>query len=842
MISMVEEIFAQWPAKSPEEPYQIGQCCAYHMVDVAAVTEVLLRPCAFAPEFRDALVLLIAIHDLGKVSDDFRRMLVDGVPQKSRHWKLSEALYYLNDDLIGAAIGSVPRRRQVLYGAVAGHHGVPSELDLGPLPPERRPGLTLRRATGEIGSGMDPAREHIRALAALWPDASLGDISLAEAKCLSWWLAGLCTVADWIGSNTGWFPPHVPNMSLVEYLELARRQAERAVVETGLADISARPGDLFDFPLRPMQRKAVEIPLVEGPMLAVLEDETGSGKTEAALLLAQRMLLAGKGRGIYFALPTMATADAMFSRTAEVVERLFDGRPTLTLAHGRARLSQAFAALPDFADVATHDADSPDSVTCSEWLRSSPRRALLADVGVGTVDQALLSTLPVRFQTVRGWGLSSKILIVDEVHEMGVPYMAAELEALLRMHRAQGGSAILLTATLPLGQRERLLATYGGASGDHGYPALTVANGTSVTDLPRETGPRGEVGVSRVSMEKAMDTLVAAARQGAACVWVRNAVDDAIAAVEALRAAGCEADLLHARMALCDRKRVEAVVRERFGKEGRGREGRILVGTQVLESSLDLDFDVMVSDLAPMAALIQRAGRLWRHMDRRPAATRPVPSPVLHVISPDPDHVESARWLHEILDRGAYVYPVSETWRTARTLFDVGRIVAPSGLRALIEAVHGSEACDLPEALLEEEISHAGKTAAERGHAAQNIVDYSRGYRDAGRGDDDTDYPTRLGEPQRILVLARREDGTLRPWAEGTGSEAWALSEVAARRALIDALPLPDQEEPEIRAATADWPDWKRREMRLCPVADDGTICEGLWYDAVSGLRLGVER
>lgn len=832
---------AQWPAKSPEEPGSIAQCCAYHMLDVAAVAEILLRSHEIDMTFRDALVLLVALHDLGKVSDDFRNMLMYDIPQKSRHWKLSEALFYLNDDLLGALLGSAPRRRQVLYAAVAGHHGTPSTLDLGPLPIGRRPTPELSKALSQIGSGSNLARAHLEAFCTLWPNASLGDISLAEAQRLSWWLSGLSTVADWIGSNTEWFPPHVSDISLSDYREVARRQAEKAVAEAGLGGLGFRHACLFDFPLRPMQKKATEIPLTDGPMLAVIEDETGAGKTEAALLLAQRMLLAGKGRGIYFALPTMATADAMFVRTAEVIGRMFHGRPTLTLAHGRARLSRDFASIPDFAELHAHDATSPDAATCSEWLRDSPRRALLADVGVGTVDQALLATLPVRFQALRVWGLSSKILIVDEVHEMGVPYMAAELEALLRMHRAQGGSAILLTATLPLQQRERLLATYDGGSDNPAYPALTVAGGGAATDLPQDTGARGEVKATRlVTSDDAVRLLAEAAGRGAACVWVRNAVDDAIAAVAALREAGVAADLLHARMALCDRKRVEADMRARFGKDGQDRAGRILVGTQVLESSLDLDFDVMVSDLAPMAALIQRAGRLWRHMDLRPASTRPEEAPVLHVLSPDPNCVENARWLHDTLDRGAFVYPVSETWRTARVLFDEGRIVAPSGLRSLIEAVHGAEAIDLPEALQDAELEHLGKGAAERGHAAHNIVDFAAGYRNAGRGDDDTDYPTRLGEPQRVLVLARAEGGTPRPWSREGGDEAWTLSEVSANRSRLDALPLPDQEAPEILRVTAGWPDWKRREMRLCPVGEDGEICDGLRYCEQTGLLFGL--
>lgn len=339
------------------------------------------------------------------------------------------------------------------------------------------------------------------------------------------------------------------------------------------------------------------------------------------------------------------------------------------------------------------------------------------------------------------------------------------------------------------------------------------------------------------TFDAALDLIAGHAAQGAACVWVRNAVDDAIAAVQALRARDIPAQLLHARFTLADRKRIEAEVAARVGKDGTARAGFVLVGTQVLESSLDFDFDMMVSDLAPMAALIQRAGRLWRHMERRPAITRPVPEPRLHVLSPDPDTVHDARWLHLVLDRGAYVYPVTELWRTAKVLFQKGRIVAPTGLRGLIEAVHGDAADPAPEVLERAETEALGKALAHRGRATQNIIDYAGGYRMGGRASDDADYPTRLGKPQRILVLARQDGDDLRPWAGGDGGAAWALSEVSASRRRLDALPLPDQAAPAIAAATRDWPDWKRAQYRLCPVGDGGRICEGLRYDAQCGLQ-----
>lgn len=213
-----------------------------------------------------------------------------------------------------------------------------------------------------------------------------------------------------------------------------------------------------------------------------------------------------------------------------------------------------------------------------------------------------------------------------------------------------------------------------------------------------------------------------------------------------------------------------------------------------------------------------------------------MPEPVLHVLSPDPAQVRNAHWLREVLDRGAYVYPVAELWRTARVLFREGRIDAPAGLRALIESVHGDDAGPAPPELEAAENAAVGEALARRGCAAQNVVDLAAGYRQGARATADTDYPTRLGEPQRLLVLARREGGMLRPWADGAGQEAWALSEVSASRSRLDALPLPDQSAPEIRAVTKDWPEWKQVECRLCPVAGDGSICARLRYDEEYGL------
>lgn len=815
------DVIARWPGKSADESLT-EHPALYHMLDVAAVAERLLEPVRMGTALQHALVLLSALHDLGKLNAGFRSMLRGEGRQTYRHWELTEVHLNANLPLLASVLKpDRDNRLPPLIGATAGHHGRPSTLD------QRKLGQAARALTVEAKTD---AQHAITAFAALWPEAALTGLTSKDIMRLSWWISGLVTTADWIGSNTEWFPAEPPELSLPDYLSSCRDKAQKALSGTGI--MAPQPSDrtVFDWPdLRPMQQACTEVLLPTGPVLSIIEDETGAGKTEAALMLAQRMLLDGRGQGLFFALPTMATADAMFSRVSKSIGRMFETSPSVTLAHGRAGLSD------DYKDIVQGRPNAPEDIGCTGWLSDSRRRALLANVGVGTIDQALLAVLPVRFQTLRHFGLSSKILIVDEVHELGEAYIAETLCHLLRMHRQAGGSAILLTATLPLDLRQKLLAVYNAVDdADPAYPALTMATGETRRDLPQDTGPKGPVLVQRLaSADAAVDLISRMVGHGAACVWVRNAVDDAIAAVQALRVAGVEAELLHARYTLGDRKRIETTAREKFGKDATGRAGRVLVGTQVLESSLDLDFDVMVSDLAPMAGLVQRVGRLWRHMDKRPAAGRPVPKPVLHVLSPDPGRVDDTRWLSDTLDKGAYVYSADIMWRTAHHLFQEGQIVAPSGIRSLIERSY-SDAPALPELLEPSEMERLGIEASHGSLAAQNVVNLDVGYRAGGRANDDATYPTRLGPEQRILVLAREQGDNLVPYFDG--EDGCAMSEVSAAQYKVERLDIPDQDRTEISNFKSDWPEWKKSSHILCPVSDDGKICEGLRYDPDIGL------
>lgn len=832
-----EEISA-WPGKTIDDALHPA---LWHLLDVGAVAKCLISrtPLTAVPSLDDALVLLVALHDLGKFSTNFREMLRGSSPSGYRHWQHSYRLLRDHDEVVEALAGGTRGVRRILYAAVAGHHGGP---------PERLDAWKAQDQTRQIGpEANEVAPKVIRNVGALFPRASLAGLSESEARRLSWLLSGLTVQADWIGSNTDWFGCRDAATSVAEYWNDALIRAEAAVSKAGLHGARPLPdGARKVLPgsrrARPMQSAVADVELQEGPCLALIEDATGAGKTEAALILAARMMAAGKATGFYFALPTMATSNAMLARLEETVPRLFEGKPSLGLTHGRANLNELFLT------IRGRDGSDPGvEVSCGPWLADDRRRILLADVGVGTIDQVLLAVLPTRFNTLRLKALSGHVLIVDEAHEFD-PYMETQLQRLLEFQARLGGSAIVMTATLPLEMRNGYTKAFQkglgvrrsqGVAGSN-YPALNLI-GREVQSSSPDPVPATcrDVAIRRLpDEEEALNLLRHGAERGAACVWVRNAVDSAIAGASALRALGVEVDLLHARFTVADRLRHERSLQNRFGRDGAGRAGRVLVATQVVEASLDLDFDLMVSDLAPVGSLIQRAGRLWRHMDLRPAGRRPVPGPALHVLAPDPAQVEDTHWLKRVLGPGALVYDLDVQWRTASALLDRGVIQAPGGLRDLIEAVHGAEQQPVPAALESAEFETQGREMSEIQQARILVLDAHDEYdqMQMRRVFDDDRFPTRLGIPQVTLRLARSVNEQIVPWT-GDGSFGWRSSEVQVAAHKYKRLNGVDQDRLQIAAVRKNWPKWTRAFVYVTPVAEDGTICDGLRYDPERGAE-----
>ncbi|AMX01708.1 hypothetical protein A3224_03140 [Microbulbifer thermotolerans] len=828
----------------------------FHSLDVAAVGYHLFSPrtarcrdlasqLSLEPEQLQSLyVFSLALHDLGKFSRAFQSLAEPGVPglvetdsglaygsgEWPHHSKAGAVFLkaFFRGELKqqglcawgwGETDSGSKKFLRLLLNMAFGHHGLPVDAGTNQHPspgfPEDR--LAAWEYTCEVAKWLCPQ----------WPERQVRDKNwLKQFQQVTWHLAGFAVVADWLGSDQSLFPYRSEPQILEDYWHnTALPQAAKALEKTGFGHelLPARfPGveKFFGFSPTPLQQWAQDLDWADGPQLFVLEDVTGAGKTEAAMILVHRLLENGQAQGVYLGLPTMATSNAMYGRIADQYRRWYDSGqvPNLVLAHGARHLNTRFTRSIVSEQLRDHtygEKEETASEACNQWLADSRKKALLADIGVGTVDQALMAVLPFKHQALRLIGLANKVLVVDEVHACD-DYMARLLEEVLRAHARQGGSAILLTATLPHAMKRRLIAAYRSGryldetpvSLEQSFPLATRITDKGLEQFPLAT--RDSV-IRRVAVETmhepdtVIQHLLNIAESGQCACWIRNTVDDAIAAYQALqeRAANPEKIMLfHSRFVMADRQAIEQAALQRFGKESdaQSRAGWILVSTQVVEQSLDLDFDQMISDLAPMDLLIQRAGRLHRH--RRDGSGNPVagddqrPLPVLYLLAPPYEEQPGPDWLSDPMPGTAAVYrDHGQLWLTLKALREDGGIDMPGCARHLIESVFGEDAEPrIPEGLQQRHLQQEGERSSQRAMAAFNRLDMDKGYStEASRSwfeDLEIEIGTRLSEePSITITLVRRgADGALKPWVEAE-QFAWELSQLRVRESLARCLP-----------------------------------------------------
>jgi len=905
------------PATEPGPPCHL---LPYHCLDVAATGRAYLqRHLALLgwmaqqsgiaePALIDWLTFWLALHDLGKFAISFQNQLPDlllCLQQRGsrktytgvRHDALGELLWRkhllprANVLGLGGQAGRFERRIAPWIYAVTGHHGEPPEAGQATLPAhfDACDEAAAAAFVSEIRS-LSPPDEALAALCSLQAEQAV-----RIAKACSWWFAGVAVLADWLGSNTAFFPYQDRAMPLGDYWrDEALPRAERAIDAAGvLPQPPARGGRLQDIftaeripVLTPLQTWADTADLPAGPQLYLLEDVTGAGKTEAALTLAYRLMAQGEASGIFLGLPTMATANAMFERVFAVAKRLFapHARPSVILAHGRRDFVPSFRAAVLAADRGEGDPQQVDdtaSARCASWLADHSKKALLASVGVGTIDQALLAVLHARHQSLRLLGLFRKVLIVDEVHACDA-YMQELLEGLLQFHAAAGGSAILVSATLTTEMKRKLAAAFAAgrewpaaALAGNGYPLITRVDAGMASEHAVGTRPEVQrrVEVAYTSdVDQVMAEIRAAVAAGRCVCWVRNTVADAIEAWQRLGRDFPEVPctLFHARFALGDRLAIESSLLDAFGPRSgpAQRRGRAVIATQVIEQSLDVDFDLLISDLAPIDRLIQRSGRQQRHTragDGTPIRGRDQRGGVrMVVLGPGWNNDPPPTWISDFFPRGAAVYPhAGQLWLSARELIGRRGFSMPEDARALIECIYDIDA-EVPEGLQARSNEAEGRDRAAVNFAFAVRLKFETGYARGNSGawladaaapalasEDGWDLgaATRQGETTVTVRIARWEGGACVPWC--AGEDGWELSTVRViARHIKEPIAEPAQL-PALESAKAALPDQGKWSI-LLPFAAGG---DGIWraqardlrgqgrhwlYDSTAGLRAAL--
>jgi CRISPR-associated endonuclease/helicase Cas3 len=771
----------------------------FHLLDVAHTARELwdmVLPEAFKKRIAAALqcdlesarmtvAFLAGVHDLGKATPGFQFR--------------EDTPLWLRERLKQHGFSDPPRRENKPHGLVTA-----KELCLFLRAPQsfwqndKHSNRVMAHITG-AHHGTFPSSEY-----GSWAEKEVGDAKWGEARLallhylraelcpefafpvISWredaigavpQLAGFISVADWIGSSRLFEPAghRDGTRPLHDYIQESQSRARRSLRDFGWAKTpqprDARPdfAEFWGFPPNALQEAIIKQTRdVTTPFFLLIEAPMGAGKTEAALWASDAAQSAGVNGGFYIALPTQATSNAMYKRVKKFLSKRYrDERAVhLQLVHSHAALSDevnvVFKGLIYDAECTPEEA----SVVAASWFCGA-KRTLLAPFGVGTIDQSLLAALQARHWFVRMFGLSGKVVVFDEVHAYDT-YMSHLLATLLGWLREIGCSVIMLSATLPTSRRSELTRAWGGElpSEEALYPRLTwlqcdqrtaTSHAIEARDLETETDAvrrlmkEKTVAVRHLRPEVLGQVLREKLQGGGCAAIICNTVVEAQQMFERLRAEVGDIvpedgwTLFHARMPFGWRQRIEKSVIKRFGKKKAERPRcSVVVATQVIEQSLDLDFDWMASFMSPGDLLLQRMGRLHRHpQDENDQPTkRPdlLDAPELALLCDAiGDEVPSFGLSELVYEREVLL----RSWLVWRNRIEVH---LPDDIEPLVEAVY-TDKQRIPDAAWQNEYGKALQAAEQKRckakETAKNVVVSARN--DNGRPQDPAtfvDFPT----------------------------------------------------------------------------------------------------
>lgn len=558
---------------------------------------------------------------------------------------------------------------------------------------------------------------------------------------------GAVILADWLSSS----------MDLPADTLLPDQKSIRKVIENaGLLPVSWKTKlpfhEIFGFSPNPLQKACAGI--AHPGSIIVIEAGMGSGKTEAALYLAHQLLAAKKANGLYFAMPTRLTSEKIYDRLNTFLSHTIpaaENRNAL-LIHGEAWLNWILEQPSDSAENGAVNAN-PDS-----WFQSA-KRALLAPFAAGTVDQALLSIVNVRHSALRAFALAGKVVVFDECHSYDA-YTGELIAVLIQSIRKWGGTVIILSATLTAEAKRKFLGetTSGPLSSCSSYPLITIAEPEKPLEFiefqpeKTDTVKIRHTGDDSAAMREALEH----ALRGEQVLWIENTVFGAQNIYKQLACGpqGIEVGLIHSRFPAFLRREQESKWVDLLGKNGadnRRKHGRILVATQILEQSVDVDADFLISRLAPGDMLFQRIGRLWRHEKLNAVRPQQAKREMLLLIPKECSAPEQIQGNTHIL------LPYDPYWmlRTCEIWKEMNEVHIPDDIRPVLEKIYQNR----PE---ENEImARLKQEMIQRRDHEKYLANCSRGTADNAQSDEF--FGTRLSDDDEVRVLLLRKGNGGRP-------------------------------------------------------------------------------
>lgn len=824
-----------WAKLEPDEEGNIVEWhpLLAHAADVAATFEALLKYTILNrrlarlmnQEVLDDLQIarlsaLAFMHDAGKVNNGFQNKAFNKMPKAGHVRPIIEMLETDADVqqrlLLPLGVGEImswfENERTVtdFISATWAHHGKPVKpasgfkLSLWKQQDDCNP----REGLQQIGAAMKEG----------FPAAFASETpSFPDNPHLAHVYNGILTLADWLGSDKRFFP-FAENME--RYLSWARLQAAKACKNMGLTPGPSRLTPTASFKLisewEPfdIQQKCLDLPVYKDGSLSILESDTGSGKTEAAIARFLKLYQEGMVDGMYFAVPTRSAATQLYGRVVEATKRAFKDEPNtppvVQAVSGYISVDAVEGkALPHFKVLWPED--EREHLQERSWAGEHPKRYLAGAIVVGTIDQILLSTLQVKHAHMRTAALLRHFIVVDEVHSSDV-YMTELLERVIKLHLKTGGHAMLMSATIGTALRYRF--TMRGkelpdpkSAQNIAYPLLTHTNDAqkeAIEVTGASSGFSKSVMVEDHNIASRPDAIAALAcekaRAGARVLIIRNKTQDCLATQEAVeKAAGEEKRLLfnvkgipaphYSRFAPNDRKLLDEKIETIFGK-GTRYNSVIAVATQTVEQSLDIDADFLITDLCPMDVLLQRIGRLHRHKQSRPAGFEKAKC---IVVTPEDRNLENCINGH---GKGSGVHGLGSIYQDVRMLEATWRLIEspdvsewqiPRDNRRLVEAALHPYILD---AITEElggrwEVHRQhllGQSFADKELPRHICIDFTKPFYETGFSSDMKSIKTRLGKDDVHLTFEIAVQG---PFGQ-------TIKEVTVAEWLLKSTEIPD--------------------------------------------------